>query len=122
MEQEHPLREDLTRQLREKPSMMEAINGDGHGLYSVEWYTSKGWESAYVAPLNVKHVSDGTVKGSMFDADGNIIKAQVAVYSLSFHYRIADIFGIDSHLRFFGRGTAARHIAEEVRKIVDVRS
>lgn len=115
-------KEQLIKSLREKPEMLEAVNGDGHGLYSVEFYTSKGWDSDFVAPMNRRHVSDGSVKGSMFDGNGNIIAEQVAVYSLDFHERLAVLLDVDGWTQFFGRGTTARFIAEQVRKMIEARS
>lgn len=112
-------KEELIQLLREKPEAMRALNGDGHGLYSPEWYTEVGWPEEMISRLNVVHTSDGTVKGSMWDHNGNIIAEQRAVYSLTFHYLVADIVGSSSHLGMFGRGSAARAIALDVQSMVE---
>jgi hypothetical protein len=113
-------KEELIQLLREKPDAMRALNGDGHGLYAPEWYTEVGWPSEMISRLNVVHTSDGTTKGSMWDHEGNIIAEQRAVYSLDFHEAVASIVGTTAHHSMFGRGSAARAIAIEVRAIVEV--
>jgi len=113
-------KEKVLAQLRENPQMMACLNGDGHGMYAPDWYTSAGWGKSFIGRLNRRHVSDGTVKGSLFDKDGNLIAEQTAVYSLEFHQAVAMLLGVDDWGRFFGRGSTARYIADEVRKMVEV--
>ena len=66
------------------------IIGDGHGLYSPEFYAPHfSEEELKKARLIETHKSDGTHKGSIFAPDGSVIKEMKAVYNLNFLYWVA---------------------------------
>jgi hypothetical protein len=111
-------RNALLSALREKRLMAEALNGDGHGVYSPEWYTDRGWDSDLISGLTFTHRSDGTYKGSIWDGDGNMIPEIRGVYSLTFHEAVADILGIVEHHEMNGRGFRAQAVAAKVRQMI----
>ena len=87
------------------------IIGDGHGLYSPEFYAPHfSEEELKKARLIETHKSDGTHKGSIFAPDGSVIKEMKAVYNLNFLYWVARKVGVTEYVRANGRGSQAQEL------------
>lgn len=93
------------------------IIGDGHGLYSPEFYAPHfSEEELSKARLVQTHKSDGTHKGSIYGPDGSVIEEMKAVYNLSFLYWVARKVGVTESVQANGRGSQAQEL---VRYITD---
>ena len=87
------------------------IKADGHSLFGPEFYAPFFTEEELKkARLVQTHKSDGTHKGSIFDADGSIIPELMAVYNLDFLYWVADRIGVTKRTQAMGRGFQAQEL------------
>jgi len=87
------------------------IEGDGHTLYSPEFYAPYFTEAELgEAGLIQTYKSDGTGKGSIFAPDGSFVEETTAVYNLSFLYWVASKVGVTESVRANGRGSQAREL------------
>lgn len=87
------------------------VHGDGHTLYSPEFYAPHFSETELAeAGLIQTHKSDGTHKGSIFAPDGSLVPELKAVYNLSFLYWLASRVGVTESVRAMGRGSQAQEL------------
>jgi hypothetical protein len=87
----------------------EVIIGDGHSIYSPDFYV--GFDVGSIAYC---HTSDGTGKGTIF-TDGEPVKELVGVYNLEFLYMIAGHCGVKYESKY-GRGSQARAIVDSLKE------
>ena len=96
----------------------EPLGGDGHGLYDPVFLTDLGVPDALVKSVTQTYKSDGSYKGSIFDAEGQVIKESHAVYSLSLYRRISDDLGVGGST-MLGRGFEARELHGKIVAALD---
>jgi len=99
-------------------AVIEHLGGDGHGLYDPVFLTDLGVPDALVNSVTTIHKSDGSYKGTIFDANGDIIKETKAVYSLSLYRRISDDLGVGGS-QMLGRGFEARELHGKIVAALD---
>lgn len=108
----------MTTVIEKAKSALEAgvIEADGHTLFAPEHYAPHfTLDDLMNAGLIETHESDGTHKGSIFDADGKVIEKLEAVYNLNFLYWLAGALGVTEHTRSFGRGSQAQELVGFIR-------
>ena len=93
--------------------VIDYLGGDGHGLYDPVFLTERGVPEALVNRVTTVHVSDGTYKGSIFDANGDLIPETRAVYSLDVYRAINRDLGLPGST-MGGRGFEARQLHEQI--------
>jgi len=97
------------------------IHGDGHTLYSPEFYAPHFSEAELAeAGLIQTHKSDGTHKGSIFAPDGSLVSELKAVYNLEFLYWLARKVGVTESVRANGRGSQARELVGYISNALSV--
>ena len=98
-----------------------ALDGDGHSIVAPEYFIDRGFAPEDIKKLEHSHQS-GSGKhqiyqnGDMFT--GTPVKELKGVYTLDFHYWVANAVGVE-YDSCFGRGTQARIITSALRKWVD---
>jgi len=95
-------------------AVIDHLGGDGHGLYDPSFLTELGVPEALVESVTTTHKSDGSYKGSIFDAEGCLIEETQAVYSLSLYRRISDELGLPGST-MMGRGFEARQLHSQIK-------
>lgn len=109
-------RERVTLALGDK-----TIVGDGHTLFSPEYYAPHFTESELAeAGLIETHKSDGTPKGTIFASDGSIVPELKAVYNLDFLYWVHGKLGITAYPQAMGRGSQAQELVAMIHHVVAV--
>ena len=84
------------------------IAPDGHTLFRPEFYAPHFTEAELnEAGLIQTHKSDGTPKGTIFSAEGELIDELHAVYNLDFLAWVARRVGVTDYPQAFGRGSRA---------------
>lgn len=94
-------------------AVIDYLGGDGHGLYKSEFLTERGVPATLVKRVTTTYKSDGTYKGSIFDAEGQVIPETRAVYSLSLYRHINSDLGLPGS-RMMGRGFEARELHGQI--------
>lgn len=92
--------------------MLEAIDGDGHGMYDPKGYTDLGWPEEFVKE-NTRKEKSGTGKYQLYDNSGRPVKFIVGVYSLTFHRSVAHALGCPGSNKM-GRGFEAQELAQQI--------
>lgn len=93
------------------------IIGDGHSLYSPDYYAPHFTaDELRKARLVRKHESDGSPKGSIFGEDGSVIAEIEAVYNLDFLAWVASMLGVTKYARCEGRGSRAQEYVGFIRE------
>jgi hypothetical protein len=92
------------------------IEGDGHTLFDPGHYAPHFTvEELAEAGLIQTHVSDGTLKGTMYGPNGIIIKKLEAVYNLEFLYWLSRSLGVVQSPIAMGRGSQAQELVSFIR-------
>ena len=90
-----------------------AIDGDGHSLVPVKYFTDR--EIEIPEDLIQRHYSDPSDHKSTIFVGGKPVEYFDGVYSLDFHYWIADVIGVEHAAALFeGRGSQARAICSAI--------
>jgi hypothetical protein len=95
-------------------AVIDHLGGDGHGFYNPSFLSWLGVPEALVESVTTTHKSDGSYKGSIFDAEGQVIEETHAVYSLSLYRRISDDLGLPGST-MMGRGFEARQLHGQIK-------
>jgi hypothetical protein len=109
----------MTTLIEKAKTALEAgvIEADGHTLFAPEHYSPHfTLDELREAGLIQTHESDGTHKGSIFDAEGNVIQKLEAVYNLEFLYWLAGAIGATRYTNSFGRGSQAQELVGYIRE------
>jgi hypothetical protein len=89
---------------------MDAIDGDGHTIMNVDFFTKKCGIEDLPDSLIMRHKS-GSGKHQIY-TDGEAVDHADGVWCLDFHYWIASVCGVTHDASDYnGRGTQARAIA-----------
>jgi len=100
-------------------AVIDYLGGDGHGLYDPNFLTELGVPEPLVTSVTTTHRSDGTYKGSIFDANGDLITETRAVYSLSLYRAINSDLGLPGS-SMMGRGFEARQLHGQIAAALNV--
>jgi hypothetical protein len=109
----------MTTLIEKTKTALEAgvIEADGHTLFAPEHYSPHfTLDELREAGLIQTHESDGTHKGSIFDANGNVIQKLEAVYNLEFLYWLASAIGASHYTRSNGRGSQAQELVDNIKQ------
>ena len=118
---------DLRRDLRscfEKKENEEALNGDGHSLYNLKFFTSRTPEAWHGAIENLVQKHDMDKGGGLNYVDPND-PIVTGIWGLDFHYFVMNLAndvlksGVDTGGKI-GRGSRAKAIAKSVRLVAGV--
>ena len=99
--------------------VIDFLGGDGHGLYDPSFLTERGVPEVLVNRVTTVHKSDGTYKGSIFDAEGKVITQTRAAYSLDVYRTINRDLGLPGST-MGGRGFEARQLHEQITNALNV--
>lgn len=103
---------------------LDRLPASGHDLYEPAFYVEQvGLPRAFVEPLVQVHTSDtrGDPKHAIFGPDGQVLPELVGVYNLTLLRRLYALLSPDTDPpRAYGRGTEARRLHEEIRRLVSV--
>ena len=88
------------------------IVGDGHTLFSAEFYAPHFTETELTeAGLLRDHNSDhASWKSTIYGSNGEVIEELFAVYNLDFLYWVALKIGVTESVRAIGRGSQAQEL------------
>ena len=103
---------NITLEMVEEGLVNGAIDGDGHGIVSPDYYVQRGFPLALVKPLEYE-IESGSGKYAITRPDGTVGNV-TGISTLSFHYWVARSLGVD-YVDAFGRGTQARNIRDAIR-------
>lgn len=93
------------------------ITDDGHSLFSPEHYSPHFTaEELGKAGIIRKHKSDGSIKGTIFGADGSVIESVEAISNLSFLYWVCLSLGDHRVPKASGRGSQAWELVSFIRE------
>lgn len=96
------------------------INGDGHGIFSPEAYAPH-FTADDLGSLVCSYKSDrSSHKSTIWDRNGNPMHEARGVYNLDFLRWLCGQVGGDTSVShgFYGRGTQARALVEEIARAV----
>ena len=109
---------EITKQLVEAALADDTIVGEGHSIIDPEHYEPHfPREVLDEATLVHTHYSDGSLKGSIFSPEGELLESVDGVNNLTFLIWLARRAGVE-WTTAFGRGTEARHIVSALREWV----
>ena len=97
------------------------IEGDGHTIFSPEYYAPHFTvDELRKAGLIQNHRSDMSDNKSTIYGDDGIVLEELkdSVYNLDFLYWLRHELGIDEPVTMIGRGSQARQIVGQIRKVV----
>ena len=100
-------------------AVIDYLGGDGHGLYDPVILTERGVPASLVKRVTTTYKSDGSYKGSIFDAEGQVIAETHAVYSLALYRHINSDLGLPSST-MMGRGFEARQLHDQIKNALSV--
>ena len=103
---------NITLEMVEEGLVNGAIDGDGHGIVSPDYYVERGFPLALVKPLEYE-IESGSGKYAITRPDGTVGNV-TGISTLSVHYWVARSLGVD-YVDAFGRGTQARNIRDAIR-------
>ena len=103
---------NITLEMVEEGRGNGAIDGDGHGIVSPDYYVVRGFPLALVKPLEYE-IESGSGKYAISRPDGTVGNV-TGISTLSFHYWVARSLGVD-YVDAYGRGTQARNIRDAIR-------
>ena len=108
----------ITKEMVKKAIEDEVINGNGHSIYEGGHYADAGFDCDHLVRV---HESDGSMKGSITGPDGEVVDELKGIYSLDFHYWLANKVGLtaDDFGTFMGRGSQAQAILGALKKWAD---
>ena len=96
---------------------VDAIGGNGHMIWEPEHFPDV---PAHLLPITVER-SDGTHKGSIFNAEGQVIPELRGVYGLNLSYRLVDALSLKVR-EFHGRGFQCRANCEAIYSYLESKS
>lgn len=108
-----PVADDFRTRVKQA-SEAGVITGDGHGLYSPEFYAPH-FTAEELAGLVHKYESDpSSWKSTIYDANGNAVTELEAIYNLDFLYWVVRQLNITEYGYYNGRGSQAQELARVI--------
>lgn len=90
-------------------AIIEICGGDGWGVYSPDTFKAAGVNARWIDMRTWVHRSDGSYKGSMWDANGNMVAEQKGVNSEWLLIATAEMLGLTGNWTWQqGRGFRAQ--------------
>lgn len=90
-------------------AIIEICGGDGWGIYSPDTFKAAGVNARWIDMRTWVHRSDGSYKGSMWDAKGNMVAEQKGVNSEWLLIATAEMLGLKGNWTWQqGRGFRAQ--------------
>jgi len=108
----------ITKEMVKQAIEDRVVNGNGHSIYEGGHYADAGFDCGHLVRV---HESDGSMKGSITGPDGEVVDELKGIYSLDFHYWLANKVGLtaDDFGTFMGRGSQAQAILGALKKWAD---
>lgn len=100
-------------------SVCNFLRGDGHTIWKSEALLDAGLPPEYVESVSDTYESDGSIKGSIFGNDGDVLTSTTGVYGLTVYRRIAADLGLPPST-MSGRGFEARDLGKRIREHLQI--
>lgn len=96
------------------------IHGDGHSILSLEAYAPHFTADDLGALVGTYRSDRSSVKSTIWDRNGNPMHEARGIYNLDFLFWLCGKVGGDTAVshNFYGRGTQARVLVEEIARAV----
>lgn len=91
------------------------LEGNGHSITKPDFYTKNGFPEEFVNGVACDHKSDGSLRGTIFDDNGNPIRKVRGVYNLDMLRRVAGLIGADQFPPMTGRGFQAQALVINIK-------
>lgn len=119
------LRDRLIATIKSSKKAQDALDGDGHSIYSAEWLIDAGFPADFVKKYETTLKSDySSGKTTIFDYQGNPVDELVGIAALSFHYAVANALwleaGVDYNDTLSGRGFQAQELSRAIMKSIGI--
>ena len=95
-------------------SVCKFLRGDGHAVWKAEAFADL-LPAEYIESVSDTYESDGSLKGSIFTSDGDMLVSTTGVYGLTLYRRINADLGLPSS-RMGGRGFEAQDLNRQIRE------